>query len=89
MEPTDVDVLSNLSYTLLELGEFEDVVVFYQRAVSLSPADAQLWNDLGTALARRGSFAEALTAFERALEQDPALAVAQSNRDLARAALSP
>jgi protein O-mannosyl-transferase len=89
LEPTDVDVLSNLSYTLLELGEFEDVVVFYQRAVSLSPADAQLWNDLGTALARRGSFAEALTAFERALEQDPALAVAQRNRDLARAALSP
>ncbi|HEX7620755.1 MAG TPA: tetratricopeptide repeat protein [Anaerolineales bacterium] len=54
-----------------ELGNIEEAVSAYQRAISLSPESEFLWNNLGQLLAKNERNDEAINAFNKALSYSP------------------
>ncbi len=56
---------------LEELGNLEEAVVCYKRAVSMDDRNAAAWMNCGGGLMRLGRFSEALDSFDRGLEISP------------------
>jgi tetratricopeptide (TPR) repeat protein len=54
-----------------ELGNIDDAVTAYQKAISLSPESGFLWNNLGQLLAKNERNEEAINAFKKALTCSP------------------
>ena len=65
---------------LLELGQFEDALKCYGRAIKLRPDLARAWVGRGAALVALGRFQEALECYDRAIELKPDDAEAWSNK---------
>ena len=69
-----VDKISNLvnnGKELLEKGNFEEALSFFEQALLLNQNDPELWNYKGVALRSMGRYDEALECFNRSLEIDP------------------
>ena len=56
---------------LLEKGNFEEALSFFEQALLLDQNDPELWNHKGVALRSMGRYDEALECFNRSLEIDP------------------
>lgn len=63
---------------LVERGQYQEAVSYYQRAIELEPS-AFVWTDLGTALAHVGELEAAIKAHQTALEYDPKSALVWLN----------
>lgn len=56
---------------LLDKGNFEEALSFFEQALLLNQNDPELWNYKGVALRSMGRYDEALECFNRSLEIDP------------------
>jgi len=60
-----------LALVQTELGNIDDAISAYQRAISLSPETEFLWSNLGQLLAKNERNEEAINAFKKALSCSP------------------
>ena len=56
---------------LIDKGNFEEALSFFEQALLLNQNDPELWNYKGVALRSMGRYEEALECFNRSLEIDP------------------
>jgi protein O-mannosyl-transferase len=70
---------NNLAFALAELGQDDDAIVHYQRALEIQPGYASAHVNLGKILARRGQVDEAIVHFRNAVEIRPDYALAYYN----------
>jgi tetratricopeptide (TPR) repeat protein len=54
-----------------ELGEYEEAIASFEKALKLSPNDPQIWNNFGYSCFCAGQADRALAAFDRAIEISP------------------
>ena len=57
--------------SLLEDGEFNDALGFFEQALLLNQDNPDLWNHKGRALRSMGRYEEALECFNKSLKIDP------------------
>lgn len=74
--------LANLALTHRNLGEFDEAIALYERAVGLAPDDAILWSDFGLCLRVAGRGAEALDALERSVQVEVAAGMGPATTNL-------
>jgi tetratricopeptide (TPR) repeat protein len=73
---------NDLGNAFLFLGQLEQAVGCYQRALKLKPDDAPIRFNLGNALRLAGRYEEALSVSQQAIALEPALGVAHNNAGL-------
>ncbi len=56
---------------LLENGNFNDALGFFEQALLLNQNDPDLWNNKGIALRSMGRYEEAMECFNKSLKIDP------------------
>jgi len=56
---------------LIDKGNYEEALSFFEQALLLNQNDPELWNYKGVALRSMGRYDEALECFNRSLEIDP------------------
>ncbi len=56
---------------LLEDGNFNDALGFFEQALLLNQNDPDLWNNKGIALRSMGRYEEAMECFNKSLKIDP------------------
>ncbi len=56
---------------LIDKGNFEEALSFFEQALLLNQNDPELWNYKGVALRSMGRYDEALECFNKSLELDP------------------
>jgi superkiller protein 3 len=61
------------------LGNFQQAVEAYQKAVELEPGLTPAWANLGRACAELGDYQQAADALQKAVELEPGLAPAWAN----------
>ncbi len=69
-----MDEITNLvkkGRDLIDKGNFEEALSFFEQALLLNQNDPELWNFKGVALRSMGRYEEALECFNRSLEIDP------------------
>jgi tetratricopeptide (TPR) repeat protein len=66
-QPLQAQCQNALALVQTELGNIDEAVAAYQRAISLSPESEFLWNNLGQLLAKNERNEDALDAFNKAL----------------------
>ncbi len=71
VQPQNFHGLLHLGNALKALGQVEEAVASYQRAIELSPGLAEAHNNLGNALRQLGREPEAREAFEQGLAAEP------------------
>ena len=57
--------------TLLEEGQFDDALGFFEQALLLNQNDPDLWNYKGITLRSLGRYEEAMDCFNKSLKIDP------------------
>lgn len=57
--------------TLLNEGNFDDALSYFEQALVLEPKNHQIWNQKGVTLRSLGRYDDALECFNRALELEP------------------
>ena len=57
--------------TLLEDGQFDDALGFFEQALLLNQDDPDLWNYKGITLRSLGRYEEAMDCFNKSLKIDP------------------
>ena len=57
--------------TLLEEGQFDDALGFFEQALLLNQDDPDLWNYKGITLRSLGRYEEAMDCFNKSLKIDP------------------
>ncbi|MFT5588869.1 MAG: tetratricopeptide (TPR) repeat protein [Bradyrhizobium sp.] len=82
--PDDAEVHNNYGNALLDLGQCDEAVVSYRRALRIKPDFVEAHNNLGNALRDRGQVDEAVASYLRALEINPGYADAYNNLGNAR-----
>jgi Flp pilus assembly protein TadD len=58
-------------HTLLESGNFEDALAYFEQALLLNQNDPELWNFKAVTLRSLGRYEEALECFNKSLQIDP------------------
>lgn len=66
--------LRDLAMILMEQGEEEEAIEYFEKALSIRPADSVLLTELGLALAKLGRTDEALLRFREAVNTEPVYA---------------
>jgi len=69
-----MDEIQNLvekGNSLLEDGEFNDALGFFEQALLLNQDDPDLWNYKGITLRSLGRYEEAMECFNKSLKIDP------------------
>lgn len=56
---------------LLNEGNFDDALSYFEQALVLEPKNHQIWNQKGVTLRSLGRYDDALECFNRALELEP------------------
>lgn len=69
--PSDLSLLTDLANLNWDIENFPQAIVWYRRALEISPFNPDLRTDLGTALFYDGSVEEALSEFGQALSISP------------------
>jgi cytochrome c-type biogenesis protein CcmH/NrfG len=99
-DPTDLKAATRLAHLHHDAQMWDQAVIFYKKAIELSPQDPDLHTDLGICYRGLGRFDEALARFAEARALNPAhwqslfnsavvLAFDQGDYDAALAALEP
>ena len=81
--PQSIIVINVLGAALQELGQFEEAVQAFDRAIQLNPDNAEAHSNRGVALQRQGRLEEAVQSIDRAIQLNPDYAEAYSNRGVA------
>ena len=71
LDPSIVDVRSDIGLSLTRSGRFGEAIEAFREAVAFRPDEFMDWYRLGLVLSRTGQLDEARTSLERALELDP------------------
>jgi len=69
----------NLGVALVQKGQVDEAIVYYQKALEIKPDYAEAHSNLGTALLQKGQVDEAIAHCEKALEIEPDFADAHGN----------
>ncbi len=77
--PDDPGIITEAANLFFDIGNFEEAVTLYRRALESAPDDTILRTDLGTALNRLERRSEAITEFQRVLSTDPEFTTAKFN----------
>jgi len=67
----------------VKLGQYNDALISYDKAVKIEPENPDAWGGLGTAYLNLGRYDEAVASFDKALKINPNTLLAQKNRELA------
>ncbi|QUC65311.1 tetratricopeptide repeat protein [Nitrosopumilus sp. K4] len=67
----EITALISKGKSLLEEGNFEDALGYFDQALLLNQNDPELWNLKGVTLRSIGRYEEALECFNKSLEIDP------------------
>jgi len=67
----EIEDLVKKGKILLENGNFEQSLEFFEQALLLDQTDPELWNNKGVALRSIGRYDEALECFNKSLKIDP------------------
>jgi tetratricopeptide (TPR) repeat protein len=78
---------NNKGISLAALGQHQDAISCYDKALALNPQEAKIWSNKGFALQELGWLEEALYCYEQALTLDPHLDGIWSNKATTLAAL--
>jgi protein O-GlcNAc transferase len=78
---------NNLAKGLKDLGQLDEAIVYFERAIALAPNFADAEFSYGTALHLMNRFEDALVHFEKAIALNPKFIAALNNRGLALAKL--
>jgi tetratricopeptide (TPR) repeat protein len=70
---------NNLGNALLKMGQVDEAIVHFQKALEIKPDFAEAHNNLGNFLFQKGQVDEAIVHFQKALEIKPDYAVAHYN----------
>ena len=66
-----IDELVSSGKSLLENGDFDNALSYFEQALLLDPKNPDLWNYKGAALRSLGRFAESMECFINSLKLDP------------------
>jgi Flp pilus assembly protein TadD len=66
-----IDELVSFGKSLLENGDFDNALSYFEQALLLDPKNPDLWNYKGAALRSLGRFAESMECFNNSLKLDP------------------
>ena len=66
-----IEELVSSGKSLLENGDFNNALSFFEQALLLDPKDPDLWNYKGAALRSLGRYAESMECFNNSLKLDP------------------
>ena len=66
-----IDELVSSGKSLLETGDFDNALSYFEQALLLDPKNPDLWNYKGAALRSLGRFAESMECFNNSLKLDP------------------
>ncbi len=67
----DSESLTKKGKILLEEGQYDEALGYFEQALMLQQNDPDLWNFKGVALRSLGRYEEASQCFNRSLEIDP------------------
>jgi tetratricopeptide (TPR) repeat protein len=67
----EIDTWFNKGNALLNLGNNEEAIVCYEKAIELDPNDAYAWNNKGLSLSNLARYEEAIKSYDKAIELDP------------------
>lgn len=77
--PDDPAIITEAANLFFDIGNYEEAVPLYRRALESDPDDSALRTDLGTALNRLELREEAVAEFQRVLSVDPGFTTAKFN----------
>jgi tetratricopeptide (TPR) repeat protein len=83
VELKDIDALSDLGFTLMRLGRYEEAVAAYDQALAFDPNKAVTWTNKAVAHGLLEQYKEELQAAEQAVAIDPTLAAAWADKAVA------
>ena len=66
-----IDELVSSGKSLLENGDFNNALSYFEQALLLDPKNPDLWNCKGAALRSLGRYAESMECFNNSLKLDP------------------
>ena len=66
-----IDELVSSCKSLLENGDFNNALSYFEQALLLDPKNPDLWNYKGAALRSLGRYAESMECFNNSLKLDP------------------
>ena len=76
----DVDALSDRGATLDNSGQYEEAIVYYDRALDIDPNHVNALYNKGVALGNLGRYQEAIEYYDRALAIEPNFVYALNNK---------
>ena len=62
-----VQVLIDKGDTLTDLGNYEDAITYYDKALAIDPNNATFLDDKGYSLSKLGKYTDAITYYDKAL----------------------
>lgn len=80
LHPDSLTVINLLGAALQVLGQFEEAVEIFDRALTLKPDFAEAWGNRGNALKELGRLDDAVASYDKAIELKPDFAAASYNR---------
>ncbi len=80
LAPSNVDVISGISFLQRRLGRWEEALASMKRAVAVSPRSPDLLSAYSGMLSQLGRFKAADVVAERALQIDPSIPYVRSNK---------
>jgi len=80
IKETDSDVLLNQGVVLLEEGQYDRAIAYFNKAIEINPKYAVAYLNRGSAYDGKGQYDKAISDFNKAIEINPRFAVAYFNR---------
>ena len=71
VEAEDAKECFQLGVTHMQKGDFDQAILYFDKAIEMDPKNAQAYNARGTAYAARGQYVRAIYEHTKALEIDP------------------
>ena len=66
-----IEELVKKGQSLMDDGQFDDALGFFEQALFLNQNDPDLWNNKGIALRSLGRYEESMECFNKSLEIEP------------------
>jgi tetratricopeptide (TPR) repeat protein len=67
----EIEKLVKKGQSLMDDGQFDDALGFFEQALLLNQNDPDLWNNKGVALRSLGRYPESMECFNKSLEIEP------------------
>ena len=67
----DIEYFVNKAKQYLDDANFDQALVYFEKALSLNRDDPDLWNNVGVVLRSLGRYEESIKYFEHSLKLDP------------------